>query len=216
MKKLINKLKIPILAGAFVLFSSSDLPKNKAKDIKVIPGSGTEYLISRRKARKGINRLAKTAYSEDAWIYHDGKLIDVGTEADIDEAELDWDRIKLETSKAKKILYFHHNHPFKAWGEEIEPPSGSDILCDEDLKEIADSNNKQIISEVIDASGRWIYNSNLHLRTCKSIDKNKTKRSVHYSHKEAFPGKQRTKKDIEFFMEKMEDYGFKVKYKKIR
>ncbi len=114
MKKLINKLKIPILAGASILFSASDPPKkNKAEDIQTIQGSGTEYLISREKAEKAIHNLAKTAYLEDSWIYHDGKLIDVGIKSYADKVELDWDRIKLEIYKAKKNLYSYHYHPFK-------------------------------------------------------------------------------------------------------
>ena len=219
MKKLINKLKIPLLAGAFVLFSASDPNKNKAEDIKVNRGSGKKYHLSRAEAEKRLHELAKTAYEEDAWIYYKGVLTDVGFNSKKDQVEVDLGAILSINFNSKDTLYLYHIHPFKAWGEEVEPSSGRDFLYDELLKRFIDLKDEQIILKVLDDSGEWIYNSNKALkRIAPYSDSNRISkiiRLIHYAHKEAFPGKERKKEDIEFFIERIEDYGLKVGYKKL-
>jgi len=219
MKKLINKLKIPILAGAFVLFSASDPNKNKAKDIKVLPSSGTEYRLSRRKAKKRIRELAKTAYEEDAWIYHNGVLTDVGINIAKDNADLDLSEIFSGEFNPKKNFYFSHIHPLKMWGEEIEPVSGPDFFSDELIRNIVDSKVKKIKSEVFDASGEWTYNSNKALKKLYPYSdpsrRSKIKNLVYSAYEESFTENERTKKGIRKFVKELKNFGLKIKYKKL-
>ncbi len=216
MKKLINKLKIPILAGAFVLFSSSDPNKDKAEDIKANFNSGAKYAISKKGAEKRLPELAKTAYEEDAWVYFKEVLMDVGMDVEKDKVKLDLGRFLFEYFNSKDTLYRYHIHPLKAWGEKVEPPSGQDFITDGILRDIIDVEKGQIISKVFDASGEWTYSSNSVIEKPDSAEKEKILRSIYYVHCEAFPGDERTEEDIEFFIKRIEDLGFKVKYKKIR
>ncbi len=218
MKKLINKLKIPLLAGAFVLFSASDLPKNKAEDIKVLPSSGTVYHLSREEAEKGIRGLAKTAYEEDAWIYHDGVLTDVGYDIKKDSVAIDWGLILLKDFNPNKNLYRYHPHLFNVWGDKVIPPSGSDFFCDRTCKgltKLINLKENQVISKVFDFSGEWAYTSNLTLEDTDPMRRSNRLLLISYNHMEAFPGKERTEEDIEFFIKRMEEDGFEVKYKKL-
>ncbi len=215
MKKLINKLKIPILAGAFVLFSSSDPNKNKAEDIKVLPSSGAIYYLSREEAEKGIRGLAKTDSLEDAWIYHDSVLIDVGYNISKDSVLIDWSEIVLNTFYSKDTIYLNHHHPFKSGNQRVSPPSRGDFFCDKFLKNHVLLKDKPIISKAFDYSGEWIYSSNSSLDNLNEIEESDKRLSISRAHIDAFPRKERRKKDIEFFIKRMEDLGLKVKYKKL-
>ena len=220
MRNIINKLKIPILAGAFVLFSASDPPKkNKAEDIKVLPGSGTEYIISRKKAEKRIRELAKTDYLEDAWIYHDVKLIDVGYNIAKDSVNIDWGLILSMDFNTKKNLYRYHPHLFKVWGDKIIPPSGSDFFSDmtcRKLTELINLKEDQIKSKVFDYSGEWSYTSNLSLENIDPIKKSQINFRINNNYIKSFPKRERTKKDVRNYIKKMKKDNFKVSYKKLK
>ncbi len=66
MKRLINKLKIPVFAGISSLILSNKVISQDAfalSEIGVVKGSGTEYVIPREKAEKELHKLAKNKLS---------------------------------------------------------------------------------------------------------------------------------------------------------
>ena len=153
--------KLIFLLGTLSLF----LPKNFASDkidskIKIVLGSGTEYKMSLKEAERELHKLARNSYTEDAWMYHDGTLTDVGMCATKKLIQFDIERIFSTEYKPEDTIYIFHIHPKKSSKMKINPPTGLDFFLEQDIKRGLNLKEEQVISKVFDGIGRWTYRSN--------------------------------------------------------
>ncbi|MGV8172145.1 MAG: hypothetical protein ACP5OA_05640 [Candidatus Woesearchaeota archaeon] len=100
------------------------------KEIQVRTGSGTCYEnISRKVVERSLDNLCKKADKEDAWLYWNNTLIDIGILEDSLTVALNEVLIAITLEKAYKndTITIYHIHPYEYVKNEFSPPSSMDI-----------------------------------------------------------------------------------------
>jgi len=100
------------------------------REIDVRTGSGTFYEnISRSSVEKSLDELCRKADREDAWLYWNNTLMDIGVLEDSLSVVLNEINIMIFLEKAKKhdTITIYHIHPYKYVKNDFSPPSNIDI-----------------------------------------------------------------------------------------
>jgi hypothetical protein len=152
MKKLISL----ILLGSALSFNALSQDSNK---ISITPLSGQVYSISREEAEKEINKLSKKAEKEDAWLYHDEKLIDVGLWGTPFSVRIDSALVCNQNYEEGDSIWFYHNHPNLGEKNKCHPPGGLDIFLDNKIRRDLKSKKINLSSNAFDGIFKWTYSS---------------------------------------------------------
>ena len=150
-------ISILILLFSFSTVSGS----NRRTKIEISPHAGRVYSLSFDDVIKQMSILAKTAESEDVWIYVDTKqkLYDIGYDGDgatsnFSYGLFDDDHSILRESNAVGI----HNHPLSHRDKFIYPPSFNDLWqlasCKYQFRKLFNANFRAM---VFDGIGIWEY-----------------------------------------------------------
>jgi hypothetical protein len=123
---------------------------SKNEKIEVKSGYGTTYNISKKNAEKQIRQLAKTSKIEDAWMYYDNMLVDIGSSENDSTVTVNINpNIKIDSGST---VTFYHIHP----NIEFSPPSILDII--NHPKQYQIFKNNKVVAKVFDEKHEWEYN----------------------------------------------------------
>jgi|GEM_PF-2586363 hypothetical protein len=159
-----NFNKYLLIAGlATTLTSNTILGQNNNTDIRVSLGVGARYIISQKDAEKALAKLSKTAFNEDAWMYHKGQLIDIGYNENPNHIYIRFppiiitenkDTIKLKVEKGDTVTFYHNHTSNNMYSKLPRPPSIEDMISYSMIKDSVYPNNV-IKMNVVDTKNMW-------------------------------------------------------------
>lgn len=133
-------------------------------DLQVGAPVGTTYHLSQEQGERQLDRLARTAETEDAWIYlaANSLWIDVGEDASFTYVYINIDPVrpllaKLDGTEARVYLYHIHPRSILPAGM-IYPPNANDIYAEANLRRaLRQRYHATLVARVFDGYGRWAY-----------------------------------------------------------
>jgi hypothetical protein len=130
-------------------------------EIQVKAGSGTCYEnISRKSVERSLDNICRRADKEDAWLYWNNTLVDMGVLEDSLTVVLNELQIAIALEKAHKndTITMYHIHPYKYVKYKFSPPSSMDIWSHA-IKKAQYNNYKDknitIIQRMLNGSEMW-------------------------------------------------------------
>ncbi|MGV8087014.1 MAG: hypothetical protein ACP5N1_05260 [Candidatus Woesearchaeota archaeon] len=141
--------------------------------IYVKENAGHKYYMSRLDVEKNLDELSRNAYLEDAWMFHNGILTDIGFAEDTLGVNIIEFLVSTEiaNSKINDTIILYHIHPNSYIENRFSPPSELDIINHGTLKPKGYDKNVQLIQRMFDGRGMWEFDINEEL--VKKINKNK-------------------------------------------
>ena len=162
-------LRASLVLGAGLLQVAGGSPEI-GTHLRVCPGSGCEYEISRTAGEAQLNDLANAARTEDAWLFARGTWIDVGFDEKAKGVLLDQGTATKALREAGRApaaatapgaatvtaatatavpVTFYHIHLFTADSTFVDPPSVQDIHGLAVLKE----EDAEVVGVMLDGGG---------------------------------------------------------------
>ena len=137
--------------------------------LRVRAGSGFRYELSQSAGEEHLSLLARTASTEDAWLFVGGTWTDIGYREQPKAVSVDSQAVAAAcrekaagvtrvalTPKARPVFY--HLHPFHDDPRFVDPPSLQDIhalaLLKEQCREI---DGEEMVGVIFDGRGKWIF-----------------------------------------------------------
>jgi len=213
--------KLLVLLGLASSLAINAYSQNNYEKIEVTPESGKVYVMPRQEAEKQMLNLAKTSKVEDAWIYHNGELTDVGIGGTRELILNDSALIHSRNYNPEDTLWHYHIHPQRE-EDEISPPGELDAFLDRTIRKEVNLKEDQIITSVFDKNYKWtywtsdIFESNPLYSEGNSFRLNNLWYYMNYYYRESFPNEKVSEEGIENFINGMEEIGFKISYEKMK
>jgi hypothetical protein len=141
--------------------------KEESKPISVKTGVGTTYHYSKLDVEKSLDSLCRDRNTvlEDAWMFHNNSLTDIGLYEDKSSITLYWSYDSMDNCKYGDTLIIYHIHPNPYNKPVFSPPSITDIINDAQLRQNFSNNNINIIEKIFDGKGMWELNLSKELTT---------------------------------------------------
>jgi hypothetical protein len=167
----VNSLKKYIISAGLALAIGLSSYSSKAATIcptdtvgiTTQKGAGKAYHITQPEAEKSLDALCryKTTDKEDAWIYCDNKLIDVGQNEKSNRISLSDELMDTCINKTNPgdTITMYHIHPKAYFGNRFHPACTGDILTHISIKSPEYTKGRTIIAKVFDGRGMWEFDA---------------------------------------------------------
>jgi len=145
-------------------------------EIEVKTGSGTCYEnISRKVVERSLDDLCRKADKEDAWLYWNNTLMDIGVLEDSLSVVLNEVLMAITLEKAYKndTISIYHIHPYKYVKNGFSPPSDADIWSHETKKhQYTNFKNKNItiVQKMLNGSEMWEFDIEYRINRDIGVD----------------------------------------------
>ena len=140
------------------------LTQSNNSKIQTKSGAGTEYYnLSRQDVEKSLDELCrnKNTIVEDAWMYTNNKLTDIGYDEDtlsvgITELLVD---LAIYNAKPKDTIILYHIHPNSFLENRFSSPSITDIINHAAIKPKCTNKGVYLIEKMFDGRGMWEFDA---------------------------------------------------------
>jgi hypothetical protein len=143
--------------------SSEAFAKSDSSKISVREDSGHTYFMSESKLESSLDSLSRDNNTnfEDAWVFHNGKVIDAGICENHLQVSINIIQLSLELNNSKPgdTLIMYHIHPDSYKHNRFSPPSSFDIRTHALIKPYLDSRRIVFIERVFDGRGCWEFDA---------------------------------------------------------
>lgn len=144
--------------------------------IYVKKNAGHKYYMSKSDVEKNLDELSRNAYLEDAWIFHNNILTDIGFDEDTLSVKIIefFLSTTIINAKPNDTITLYHIHPDSYIKNRFSYPSIADIINHGTLKPKM-YNNIKLVQKMFDGRGMWEYDvTDKMLEEINKYDNNNT------------------------------------------
>jgi hypothetical protein len=146
---------------SYLGFNNADCQSSslKSENISVRVGSGFTYHMSQSRLESRLDSLARDPKTrlEDAWLFHNGKVVDIGIAEEERNVVINDMRVSMEISDAKPgdTIIFYHIHPDSYKNGRFSPPSSCDLIAHASMKRYMIHSRLVFVNKMLDGRGIW-------------------------------------------------------------